>query len=367
MNKKMFKIISLVLSFVLCVMCITVTAVAGTPGVTLFGNEATPAKPGETIKLYARLTGLSEMAGLDISVTGGTGFAFTGVSVDNISLVADKNYTITDNKIHIVDIFNILDRATLNSAYVTVNAKIAENAQAGEYTVTFKGVLAGKDGKTKLSEGDLATAKVVVREAEKTAQAGTLTAENGMFIPYGSVYNAQGIYADKLNDGSFIVSNGDKYTRFRLDSKTLSTFGVSFAEDNTAIQFGTYAAEKKGKTYGTMCLVGDWDSFKEYYRQAKGYSEVELIEMISQRYDTVMKDNPDATHVIMKCNNKQVKIAVYKVAQTKYMWGKEHNSDLQYALRVVDVAQGQQYTAIGYYTQGDNTVFSTEIKSAEGM
>ena len=29
MNKKMFKIISLVLSFVLCVMCITVTAAAG--------------------------------------------------------------------------------------------------------------------------------------------------------------------------------------------------------------------------------------------------------------------------------------------------------------------------------------------------
>lgn len=367
MKKKIFKTISLALALILCIMCVCVSAAQENPQAGLFGNETTPAKPGEEIKLYARLANLSQAAGLDISVEGGTGFAFTGVSVDNISLVADKNYTITDNKIHIVDIFNILDRTTFNSVYITVNAKIAENAQAGEYTVTFKGVLAGKDGKTKLSEGDLATAKVVVREAEKTAQAGTLTAENGMFIPYGSVYNAQGIYADKLNDGSFKVSNGDKYTRFRLGSKTLSTFGVSFAEDNTAIQFGTYAAEKKGKTYGTMCLVGDWDSFKEYYRKAKGYSEVELIEMISQRYDTVMKENPDATHVIMKCNNKQVQIAVYKVAQTKYMWGKEHDSNLQYALRVVDVAQGQQYTAIGYYTQGDNTVFSTEIKSAEGV
>ena len=78
-----------------------------------------------------------------------------------------------------------------------------------------------------------------------------------------------------------------------------------------------------------------------------------------------MSENSDATHVIMKCNNKTVEIHVYKVAQTKYMWGKEHSTDLQYALRVKDIEQGEKYAAIGYYTKSGETILSTEIETVE--
>jgi len=365
MKNIILKSAALALALILGLMCLTVSAASVEPTITVFGNEATPAKPGETIKLYARLTGLSEMAGLDISVTGGADFAFTDIKTDSFILTKDVNYTLTNNKIHIVDLFNLTGKTTLQGAYIEVDAKIADNAKAGEYTVTFTGILAGKDGKTKLSEGTLATATVVVREAEKQATAGALAADNGMFIPYGSVYDSSKNFIDKDEAGKFNVAAGDKYTQFRFGKNGITTFGTSFAQDKTAVQFGTYANGKSGKEFGTMCILGDWEGFKSYYRSQKGYSEAQLTKLIFDRYDTLMAENPDATHVIMKCNNKTVEIHVYKVAQTKYMWGKGHNSDLQYALRVKDIEQGEKYAAVGYYVKSGETILSTEIETVE--
>ena len=47
------------------------------------------------------------------------------------------------------------------------------------------------------------------------------------------------------------------------------------------------------------------------------------------------------------------------------MWGKGHNSDLQYALRVKDIEQGEKYAAVGYYVKSGETVLSTEIETVE--
>lgn len=358
MKNIILKSAALALALILGLMCLTVSAASVEPTITVFGNEASPAIPESEVNMYIRLSDFSSVAGMDLTLTAQEGIVFTGVTSDDISLT-EKNHTLTEKELHIVDLTH---KALYN---IDVTAKVYDTAAAGEYTVTFTGILAGKDGKTKLSEGTLATATVVVREAEKTAQTGTLAATDGMFIPYGSVYNSSKNFIDKDEAGKFNVAAGDKYTQFRFGKNGITTFGTSYALDNTAVQFGTYANGKSGKEFGTMCILGDWEGFKSYYRSQKGYSEAQLTKLIFDRYDTLMAENSDATHVIMKCNNKTVEIHVYKVAQTKYMWGKEHSTDLQYALRVKDIEQGEKYAAIGYYTKSGETILSTEIETVE--
>lgn len=332
------------------------------PTITVFGNEATPTEASKEYDFSLRLANFpNNVKGLDIELTS-AGAEFTGAANTTLKLKKDDNYVIsTDGKtIHIVE---LTDEITGNET-IKLTATVKN---AGNITVNVKGL--AKDGKTllKATEYELnSTAKVAVAPEQKDVPlaGGTLSASSTeKFIPYGYVKNSNGEYATKDSVGNFTDATSGQYREFNKPAvgKVL-TFGVSSTtkDNDPALQFGSYALKETGKTFGTMCIAGDWQKYVDYKTNKEGMSVSEIISYLSNKYDTVNANN-EYNFVKITFDSQKYKIRIYKVAQTKVMW--ENGSDLQYALRVYGLNNGEDYAAVGYSKTNSEITFSSELKA----
>ena len=333
------------------------------PTITVFGNEATPTEAGKEYDFSLRLADFSgNVKGLDIELTS-DGAVFTEATNTTLNLVKDTNYTISaDGKtIHIVE---LTDGITGNE---TIKHKAKVN-NAGTIAVTVKGL--AKDGTTLLTDYVLtaagkATVAVAPEQKDAPSEGGKLSASsNEKFIPYGYVKDSNGNYAAKDSNGDFTDAKSGQYREFNkpVAGKVL-TFGVSSAtktNENDALQFGSYAIKETDKTFGTMCIAGDWQKYVDYKTNKEGMSVSEIISYLSNKYDTVNANN-EYDFVKITFDSQKYKIRIYKVAQTKVMW--ENGSDLQYALRVYGLNNGEDYAAVGYSKTNSEITFSSEFKA----
>ena len=332
------------------------------PTITVFGNEATPTEAGKTYDFSLRLANFPKnVAGLDIELVS-DGATFTAAAGTTLNLKKDDNYVISTDgkKIHIVE---LTDEITGNET-IKLTATV-ENA--GNIIVNVKGL--AKDGTTLLKEADYVlkgTATVAVAPGKTDAPAdGNITAsDNNKFIPYGYVKNSNGEYATKNPDGNFTDATFGQYREFNKPAAgKVLTFGVSSAtktKENDALQFGSYAIKETDKTFGTMCIAGDWQKYVDYKTNKEGMSVSEIISYLSNKYDTVNANN-EYDFVKITFDSQKYKIRIYKVAQTKVMW--ENDSDLQYALRVYGLNDGEDYAAVGYSKTNSEITFSSEFKA----
>lgn len=359
---KIKKISAIILAGALLVSAVGMNAFAADanpqPTITVFGNEATPAKPNESVILNIRLSDFGSVAGMDIALNGENS-TFENITSSDIELVKDSNYTLTNNKIHIVE---LNDKKNVNLK-VTVKA-----AATADLTVDAK---LAKDGTSLVENVEINKGKIVVGTASekvKDAEA-ELVAENGYFIPYGSVYNdGSKDFIKKDGNGKFTgVSTNTNYQKFAIPSD-ITTFGVSSmftASDNsTNRQFGTYANNYNGnEEYGTMLILGDFNAAADYVREKSGMSVGELLKKISDTFDNngIAKDGKKYLPVSYMKNGAKEQLKVIKVAQTKYLWKNTEENACEYALRVINIENSETYTAVGYHGSNLSTEIKTEI------
>lgn len=333
------------------------------PTITVFGNEATPTEVDGTYDFSLRLANFpNNVKGLDIELTS-AGAEFTGAANTTLNLVKGTNYIISDNKqtIHIVE---LTDGITGNET-IKLTATVKN---AGNITVNVKGL--AKDGSTLLTAGDYvltADGKATVAVAPGKTDApenGNITAsDNNKFIPYGYVKNSNGEYATKDSVGNFTDATDGQYREFNKPAAgEVLTFGVSSTtkDNDPALQFGSYTVKGDATGFGTMCIAGNWQKYVDYKTNKEGMSVSEIISYLSNKYDTVNANNK-YDFVKITFDSQTCEIRIYKVAQTKVMW--KNDSDLQYALRVYGLNNGEDYAAVGYSKTDSEITFSSELKA----
>ena len=330
------------------------------PTITVFGNEATPTEAGKEYDFSLRLADFSgNVKGLDIELTS-DGAVFTGATNTTLNLKKDDNYVISTDgkKIHIVE---LTDEITGNE---TIKLKAKVN-NAGTIAVTVKGL--AKDGTTLLTDYVLtaagkATVAVAPEQKDAPSEGGKLSASsNEKFIPYGYVKDSNGNYAAKDSNGDFTDAKSGQYREFNKPAAgKVLTFGVSSTtkDNDPALQFGSYALKETGKTFGTMCIAGDWQEYVDYKTKNNGMSIADILDNISSKYDANITGYD---YVKINFANKTKSIRVYKVAQKNIMW--DNDTDIQYALRVYNLTSGDQYAAVGYSKTDSKTTFSSELKA----
>lgn len=354
---KIKKISAIILAGALLASAVGMNAFADSTGtkptITVFGNESSPAKPGESVVVNVRLSDFSTVAGMDISLNG-TDSAFEKIESSDIKLEKDSNYKLTDNKIHIVE----LNEKDVINLKVTVKASATAN-------LTVNAELA-KDGKDLIKDFTIKDGKVVVGTTSATVAEGQteLADGNEYFIPFGSVFDTNNTFVKKDGNGKFTVSAGTTYQQFAIP-KDITTFGVSdkFTASNgsTNRQFGTYANNYDNQNYGTMLIFGDFNTAADYVREKSGMSVSELLNFLSTKFNesNIAADGKKYLPVTYKDGTETKELKVIKVEQTKYLWKSTDGKSCEYALRVIDITDSQTYTAVGYH----GTNLSTEIKT----
>lgn len=369
---KIKKISAIILAGALLASAVGMNAFAADakPTITVFGNESSPAKPGETVELNVRLSDFSTIKGMDLILTlDGTAVAVNDVSgkIGETALEKDSNYTIKDGKIHIVEL-----NAGNEVVNFKVNATVNKGAAVGNYAITLTKSELATSGTDMIKDENSINSnlgKVVVGTTSSTAtEKGNISANDSYFIPFGSVYKNDK-YVSKNLDGSFDIDAYTTYQQFKLpdSAKNLTTFGGSKPLNaENAVQFGTYAQEISGKSFGTLIIKGDWKTFLNYYVTEKGYSADELLSKIYTGYNNAMSkvtDNKNITNVSFTTAN-GTKINVFNVPQTKYMWENESKTIREFAARMTGISSETIYSGVGYsYTDSASPVFSTEINT----
>lgn len=333
------------------------------PTIKVFGNEATPTEAGQEYVFSLRLADFpGNVEGLDIELTS-DGAEFTGATNDFLKLKEGDNYIISNDKktIHIVELTDEIKGNETIKLTATVKNR-------GEIKVNVIGL--AQDGTTLLKEADYVlkgTATVAVAPEQKAApsEGGTLSATSAeKFIPYGYVKDSNGNYAAKDSNGNFADAKSGQYREFNKPAAgKVLTFGVSSATktiENDALQFGSYTVKGEATDFGTMCIAGDWQKYVDYKINKEGMSVSEIISYLSNKYDTV-NANKEYDFVKITFDSQKYKIRIYKVAQTKVMW--KNDSDLQYALRVYGLNNGEDYAAVGYSKTASEITFSSELKA----
>lgn len=365
---KIKKISAIILAGALLASAVGMNAFAADakPTITVFGNESSPAKPGETVELNVRLSDFSTIKGMDLILTlDGTAVAVNDVSgkIGEAVLENDTNYTIKDGKIHIVEL-----NAGNEVVNFKVNATVNKGAAAGNYAITLTKSELATSGTDMIKDENSINSnlgKVVVGTTSATVEEGKteLAAETGYFIPFGSVYDNNG-FIDKDGNGKFTVSAGTTYQQFAIPDD-ITTFGVSdkFTASNgsTNRQFGTYANNYDNQNYGTMLIFGDFNTAADYVREKSGMSVSELLNFLSTKFNesNIAADGKKYLPVTYKDGTETKELKVIKVEQTKYLWKSTDGKSCEYALRVIDITDSQTYTAVGYH----GTNLSTEIKT----
>lgn len=128
-------------------------------------------------------------------------------------------------------------------------------------------------------------------------------------------------------------------------------------EDN--LQFGTYT-NKKGVTNGTMLILGSWVNYIDYQIKENGLTAEEALQAMYKAKPVENKDYAKLYYYNAAGDKKAV--LVYKKDRKTYSWKMHDDSAMEYALRVYDSGK-YTCTAVGYYADGGNVVFSSQLKS----
>lgn len=369
--------ILLTLAMLFTVVSANVFAAENLPTIEIVSQEVE--EDAGTATIAVKLTNFTTVAGMDlIVVSDSENVKFTAVKTSD--LIQEGDYKVADDgsNVHIVDLTGDVVDATIELVVVVTGpAKITATAQLA------------KDGKTLLdaeTEFDIVDGEITIAETETIipgevkdediagAEGGevTITANEGYFIPYGSVYtkNANGSYNyfQKEDNGTFVVKEAVQYNMFEIPKSGFRTFGISDAalkSGTEAIMFGNYSnALNTASEHGTLLFAGQWTEYLEYYK-AKGFTAEELIGLIYERYNSVAAAaTEDFDAVTMWANNRTISIDVYKKVQTNWMWKDTQNGVLEYALRVSQMGN-EEYTAVAYRVVEDAVTFSDKIKSVD--
>lgn len=354
----MKKALALLLSFAMLFTVLTVNVFAATTPTIAITDVTVAADEDATITL--KLSDFSEVKGMDLTVTATAGIKFTAVDSE---LVAEGNYTLADQKLHIVDLTDVTTATIVITAEVTADGTVSVTAdlaksgtalfEAGEVSIDSEGTVTIKSVETSgTATGTVETPTTLKNEDE------------GYFIPYGAVYVKNGdgsyTYVKKNSDGGFTITEDVKWNKFEIPAGGFGTFAYSTslnAVTTSAVQFATYS-NKLGTAseHGTMLIAGDWAEFKEKYPTR---TEAELIAQLSKVYDNNIGTND---YVNVTFNSKAHAIEVRKVKQTNYMWQDKNNGILEYALRVNGLEANDDYVAVGYYISNSAETLSATIK-----
>ena len=130
MQMKKMAAIFLALVMILSVASMSVLADI-TPSITVIGNEAAP---GADTTFQVKLADFSDVKGMDITITATDGVVFKDITSEDVTLTKDSNYTLSANKIQIVELnaksdLTLTVTATVNAdADISVTAKLAASA-----------------------------------------------------------------------------------------------------------------------------------------------------------------------------------------------------------------------------------------------
>lgn len=336
-------------------MGINAFAANGTPEIKVYGNKSNPVTAGETASFIVRLSDFANIKGMDLTIESEKGnVIFTGASMDrNVDLKTGSNVKVEQDKIHIVDLTSA-DMQKDGYANITVNATVN-----GADTIKVIATLA-KDGKNTVT-ADYKFDNLAVKPEEKSADAGTLNATDGYFIPYGFIKDGD-TYVNKAANGSFEVPKKQNYTEFEIPANGIMTFGYSYHKSNTALQFGTYTNESADKR-GTLLFEGDWEAFKNYYITEKGYTVEEILAKIYAQYERKNKADSTLTAIKIPAGNNS-SIIVRRVEQKKSMWAVNSKNLLQYAARLTGIDNTKTYSGVGYRVSGETVTFSEKVMTA---
>ncbi|MBR4099775.1 MAG: hypothetical protein IKK55_02165 [Clostridia bacterium] len=311
------------------------------------------------------LGNFAEVAGMDVTITTEDDVVFKSVAANTgRELVLGTNYTISEAKdeIHIVE---LVTEGT-ESITLTVNATINEEA-----TIAVKGEFAD-DGKTLFdvvnTTGSITELALepVVEVKDQAATSTTIATPNKYFIPYGSLYNKVGdeyTYPEKDANGNFSVVAGTEYsyTQYLIPESKIMTFGVSDSkvDESPALQFGTYCGADTTNR-GTLLIAGDVAELKQKYTDDA--TLIAKVNKLHDKYNPIVDGKYTYTTIKMNFtyNEENYTVRVYKVAQTKFMW--QGNGAIEYAVRAYNLADNEDYAAVGYFTKDEVTTFADTLK-----
>lgn len=374
------KLLTAVLSTVTALSCALTAAAA--PAITLQGNEAKPAAAEDgSVKLTLSATDFKSVAGADFEITL-DGITLTGITVTNPggttwNPVLNENYTLKNNKLKIVDIFNMgtEDNPSLD---LSVEFKF-DDANIGSYEFT-KNIRLVNENEQDITHSVTLGKLVIGKKAENVAGDGSakLFDDENSFVPYGILKDDNG-YIQKEKNGAFIFTGSQSITRFKLPvGNAVTTFGASYDsnfEGSKTVQFGSYIHKiaTEANSFGTVLIYS-----KELTGElAKGYnkgsyegaveslgSADKLFKDIITKFDTNKKID-SKFHPYAYGGNYVIYACV--VEQKNYMW--RHYTDatldrLQYAVRCKTNTPARDFTAVGYIKNTNGYSFSTEIKTA---
>ena len=360
------------------------TASAAAPTITL-DNSTMPAMAKDgvaTATLTLKSSDFKDVTGAKIKITLPGGVTLESAKITDGTWVEDQDYQVKGNTVTLVNVFN-LGGNTATDLSLNLNVTVSK-ADIGSYPITVSGEYADtnvvKQTITETESGNL-----VISKAEKNALAlADATTEitqldtTQYFIPYGGVYSVVDNkikYYDKTDVNSFDLSQAGENKvsvlkcKLPADGEDVTTFGFAKKDaDETAekdydkqngLQFGTYAKQGTGKSYGTLLIMGDYSAFKTAIGAA---TDDAALQAIVAKYDNTVdtKDTVNAGDAVTFTKGTN-KITVKKVAQTKKMWSNENY--LQYAIRLIGLVNGKTYTAAGYSLEGNAYNFSAEVQS----
>ena len=118
------------LALVLAFSMLSLTALAdAAPTITVVGNDSAPVAPGGETTFQVQLTNFEGVKGMDVTITGTAGVVFKSITSDDITLTRDDNYTLSANKIQLVDLNGKASLTLTVTATVNADADIAVTAQ----------------------------------------------------------------------------------------------------------------------------------------------------------------------------------------------------------------------------------------------
>ena len=340
-----------------------------TPTIKVYGNSVATAKD-KTVILNVRMSNFASVAGMDVKITG-TGVTLGTPESAELELTQKTNYVSDGNTLHIVDL-NV-KKGTTSDKNDTVNIKIPATISGnedGKVSITYSKLAANgtkllTDEKEYTVDND--NGGIAVVPANKKTNT-NLQDDNSTFYPYGSVYTGN-TYSDatrlkKDGEGKFTISEETTYKAFAKPTNGILTFGASRRlkdttgeEDN--LQFGTYT-NKKNVTNGTMLILGSWENYIDYQIKENGLTAEDALK---EMYDAQPVSGKD--YAKLSYNNaagEEKAVLVYKKDRSTFTWKMDDNSAMEYALRVYDSGK-YTCTAVGYYVDGENVVFSSQLKS----
>lgn len=380
------KLLTAVLSTVTALSCALTAAAA--PAITLQGNEAKPAAAEDgSVKLTLSATDFKSVAGADFEITL-DGITLTGITVTNPggttwNPVLNENYTLKNNKLKIVDIFNMgtEDNPSLD---LSVEFKF-DDANIGSYEFT-KNIRLVNENEQDITHSVTLGKLVIGKKAENVAGNGSakLFDDENSFVPYGILKDDKGVYIQKDENGAFTFTDNKSITRFKLPvGNAVTTFGASYDADfegSKTVQFGSYihSIAAEANSFGTVLIYskdltgavagykkGSYDGAVKYFGTADAlFNDIIATFKGKNRIDS--KFHPYAYGGNGNTNDSVIYACV--VEQKNYMW--RHYTDatldrLQYAVRCKTSTLDRDFTAVGYIKNTNGTYsFSTEIKTA---